>query len=92
MNISPNKISLLYVRAKSIAEKADPSLSKYIDLAKNQDSQTIFGENKFRQAVGEMRGTAKLIESIPGGIIIHTDTNECLELKVLLLHVYFHLS
>jgi len=51
-------------------------------LAKNQDSHAIFGENKVKQAVGEMKGTATKIDSLPSGAVIHTDLGECLELKV----------
>jgi len=68
--------------AKSAADKNDPAASKYIMLAKNQDSQAIFGENKVKQAVGEAKGTATKIDSIPGGVVIHTDVGECLELKI----------
>lgn len=69
-------------RARNSAEKSDPASSKYIMLAKNQDSQSIFGDNKVKQADGEMKGTAKGIESSSTGIAIHTDLGECLELKV----------
>ena len=51
-------------------------------LAKTQDSNMIFGENKMKQAAGEMRGTAVKVEETTTGIVIHTDMGECLEMKV----------
>ena len=69
-------------RAKNISEKYDPASSRYIMLAKTQDSNMIFRDNKVKQAEGEMRGTATKIDETPSGIAIHTDMGECLEMKV----------
>eukprot|EP01035_Chromulina_nebulosa_P031717 gene31717-42299_t len=69
--------------AKNVAEKYDPASSRYIMLAKTQDSNMIFRDNnKMKQAEGDMRGTATRIEETPTGIAIHTDMGECLEMKM----------
>jgi len=67
---------LIHIRAKSSAERNDPSYSKYILLNRYHPQSTT------TPVLGELKGIFKTIESHANLMIIRLESDDTLEVKV----------